>query len=503
MKKLFFFLVLMLALTGHACAQADLCPEAAAVFRAQYPSYTISTADQCGKTAAAVLTEGDQQVLCLAEEVNGNWQLTVNNPTALWKNSPAPSLLLDTDITLFWSYSGGDKTITYHASKGNGRWIVSGLMNVTTLSNQNISEHHLTYSSGMLHYMTWLCDENENYISSTTYQPVPAAWLAEHMDLTVYDDVVFPDPYTDYTHSWLSAYETELAAAELFPEYTCLGGCAQADQLEFLLQKPSGELVFAVCRYQKDKWKIVLSSPLPHGTFYGWENFSSVLCIGDLLVDVSAVDADTFGVTYIYNTADNASGEVMFQLGRNWVADSVPISYHCCFGDHPWYDITLIDWNSLPHSFEEAVAALDASDWAVVSNPNPEDRLHLRVKPDRGAKSLGKYYNGTPVRILEEKGIWARVNLFGVEGWMMTKYLAAGSKMQSVEPVFPARIADGEMQWHSLFETSEATRTIAVLETNQIAFVLGVIEDEWYHIWLPDLALAGYVQQSEWWEGNG
>ena len=56
----------------------------------------------------------------------------------------------------------------------------------------------------------------------------------------------------------------------------------------------------------------------------------------------------------------------------------------------------------LPNSVEALPAAMDKTGWAVVNNPNPADRLHLRVSPERGATSLGKFYNGTPVQVLEE-----------------------------------------------------------------------------------------------------
>lgn len=37
----------------------------------------------------------------------------------------------------------------------------------------------------------------------------------------------------------------------------------------------------------------------------------------------------------------------------------------------------------------------------VVANPDPEDRLHLRVSTSTTSASLGKYYNGTQVVVLK------------------------------------------------------------------------------------------------------
>ena len=73
----------------------------------------------------------------------------------------------------------------------------------------------------------------------------------------------------------------------------------------------------------------------------------------------------------------------------------------------------------------------------MVNNPNPADRLHLRVSPERGATSLGKFYNGTPVRVLEERGDWVQVEIGldgNLTGWMMKKYLAFGEAMDRCSP---------------------------------------------------------------------
>ena len=42
-----------------------------------------------------------------------------------------------------------------------------------------------------------------------------------------------------------------------------------------------------------------------------------------------------------------------------------------------------------------------AGDTLYVANPDPADRLNLRAAPRPDAVSLGKYYNGTPVYLLE------------------------------------------------------------------------------------------------------
>ena len=65
--------------------------------------------------------------------------------------------------------------------------------------------------------------------------------------------------------------------------------------------------------------------------------------------------------------------------------------------------------------------------YAVVHNPDAADRLNLRAAPNREAESLGKYYNGVGVQILEElNNGWVRVRIGNrgvAEGYMMKAYL--------------------------------------------------------------------------------
>ena len=160
------------------------------------------------------------------------------------------------------------------------------------------------------------------------------------------------------------------------------------------------------------------------------------------------------------------------------------------------------DLATLPGTREALAAALNRDGWAVVRNPDPADRLHLRVKPDRSAESLGKFYNGTPLRVLGQEGDWTRValGLNGPEGWMMTRYLVFGSEMDEVEPVFPSLMYVLELEERQ--PAYSAPRKGAEKELAGSIYVVGVVADEWY-ILLTDLGDAGYVPQSWLWEGNG
>ena len=63
------------------------------------------------------------------------------------------------------------------------------------------------------------------------------------------------------------------------------------------------------------------------------------------------------------------------------------------YGNHPYDDVTDLPFADFPTSYAQAVQQLDNTNWAVVNNPKPTDRLHLRTEPDRKSVSLGKFYN--------------------------------------------------------------------------------------------------------------
>lgn len=62
--------------------------------------------------------------------------------------------------------------------------------------------------------------------------------------------------------------------------------------------------------------------------------------------------------------------------------------------------------------------------YATVNNPNPTSYLNLRSLPTKNSVSLGRYYNGKSVRILEYGKEWCYVEVDGIIGYMMTMYLS-------------------------------------------------------------------------------
>lgn len=62
--------------------------------------------------------------------------------------------------------------------------------------------------------------------------------------------------------------------------------------------------------------------------------------------------------------------------------------------------------------------------YATVANPDPRDHLNLRAAPSKNATVLGKFYNGTSVKVFEKGAVWCRVEVSGIQGYMMTDFLA-------------------------------------------------------------------------------
>lgn len=160
------------------------------------------------------------------------------------------------------------------------------------------------------------------------------------------------------------------------------------------------------------------------------------------------------------------------------------------------------DFVSIPRKLDALKQALNQSNWAVVRNPNPEDRLYLRPEAGNRDKSLGKFYNGTPVKVLETQGDWCHVKIGpdGPEGWMMKKYLVFGIQMNSVEIAFPVKELKEEYQNETAWSDPEKTNHHGVLK-DHTWHIMGVFENQ--YILFDDNGNCAYAPVDWFWEGNG
>ena len=487
--------------------QTTLDADAARTLLAAHPGYTISAQTQWGDTAAVVLSENTQHILCVAQKQGGLWTVTIDNPTALQQGSEVPFLLLDTDTVLLWHYYVGNDAFQYRAEKESDGWGAVSLQHLYMYDDNSVDEYSITYSQsdrgGVISRTKRHLDENNNLLYETTDIPIPAKRLASYTRLANFDVDKFPCDF-HYIHDWTNPFVRQSAAEQLMPTYRFLGGTIKDDSFEFLMQKPNGDKVFIGVAYNEaDGWMLTESTPLPESTLYGHENFSTCLYFPrQMLFEVELFADGTWGVWYLYTMPQDGTEKEMIILGQNWIGESRRPSDTRYFGAHPWNDITAINWSTLPMHLGDAVGLLDQNGWAVVNNPNPRDRLHLRTSPNKSAASLGKYYNGTAVQILENGKTWAKVSVYGVEGYMMKKYLVFGAEMNTV--------ASATLGYYTVSYTApmykhpqDVTPFATVSRNDPYLCIIGIIGEEWYHVWVVDSELSGYVRQSDLWPGNG
>ena len=182
-----------------------------------------------------------------------------------------------------------------------------------------------------------------------------------------------------------------------------------------------------------------------------------------------------------------------------------------CYGNHPYSDVTDLPFAEFPTTYEEAVQHLDRTNWAVVNNPNPADRLYLRGKASKEGRNLGKFYNRTPVYVDEIRDEWAHVTIGrDLSGWMMTKYLAFGADMDKVECAFPQlsliekyqeNVADELAYDYYVFDAPNMSATKTLWNWGEECYLIGVIDD--FYIIMDTDENVRYIPQDWLWAGNG
>ena len=235
--------------------------------------------------------------------------------------------------------------------------------------------------------------------------------------------------------------------ARFFSENQYVDGYLQEDRtLSFIVRKESGDLVL-LCGADEGEtgWEWVESSPLPEGTHFGDSNIIDAVNMnawqGGAAVGVRRYGKGKWGLSYV-NSYD-------FFVGPDWIGTYGSWMDSQFFGTHAWGDITAIDWSSLPpeefgirETKEEKDTRLssmvDRTDWAVTAQNDPEGTTNLLMEVEREDSSLGSFYNGTPLFILEHGPEWTKVRIGSdgstgvMTGWMRTDDLAFGDEMLQV-----------------------------------------------------------------------
>lgn len=497
----------LLCLLLCLCAPA-LAEEAFDVVLQVHPgSVIVSQAMGSGVAVAALRTPDSARLrLCVTQRVGDTWRIIINNPTAFPEISETPEIMFDTDgETLFWNcvLQEGKHTVSYNTRYVQGQWDSVRMIDSYAYDTDDFARNVLiNYRNGYVYRQEIIEDLEGNPISQTDYIPLKADWAAKAFSLASFDAESKLVPLYEEYDSWPGHEALEQTARELFPDDTFLGGSIPGNELDLrmLMRRKDGKVVLRCIREVSPgtdglpRYDVTESAPLPDNTYYGVENFTNSLGIsipGSRLLAVNVQERQgVWGVSMAWDRD-------MIYLGSNWMLNELG-SY--IIGEHPWSDITKIDWATLPRTWQEALDALDTSHYAVVNNPDPADRLHLRELPDRTSKSLGKYYNGTPAKVLETKGDWVHVDVLGQTGWMLRSYLAFGEDVKQVASAFDKQCTFEPTEVAPVYLDTDGLDIIAYGSDFLIAGILG---NEWYHVWLPEKGMAGYVKQNSVFPGNG
>ena len=520
MKKIILWVIALMLVLISASALATAGDEALITDTLRQAGITEPVQlSQWGDTAACFAETDGVKRLVLLERHDGSWQIVIDNPTALIQDRDWPQLLLDSDNAVFWTYILSDTEIVrYHSSRtADGSWNPVDQY----YSDSGYGEYTYVWSTlwddahgGEIIRTFGMYSEDDNDHGIQLLEVLPATWMADCVRLADFDVSRFPTMFIA-TNDFF-AYENERffreAAASLMPGYTFLRGMLKGGAMHFLMEKPDGGRVYVICEYMSHRAvNLIESTPLPEGTVLGYENFTDSLRIGGRCVTVQLLYSGKAGLEYIYDDGARAeeSGGFLFFGDRTVWDGSVVLVQTILYGDHPWDDITEIDWNTLPHTLDAAAAQMDSSPYAMVVNPDPADRLHLRERADKRSRSQGKYYTGTAVGVMAQDGDWTLV-VFGdwrswVRGYMMRRYLTFGqagdalyldvSRMPQLSPAGEKlkvyrEPQIGDYTWHTNADWSTMK-------------VIGIIGNDWYHVWFPATGEYGFVRQSDLTAGNG
>lgn len=516
MKRFFCVLCLLCLMAGTATAEEDAkasLPQGVLSLCTQvYPDYRIgayySRAGENSGQCALALTNGQENILCIAEKAESDeaFAFTVENRRAVFAGDRLPDLYIDTGgDALFYSYRLNDEcALDYYAYKGqDGVWHAGNAS-----CYQALEEWSGWLQEGYLSYAYYRTDENDSILDNWNYAPIPvsAAFEERMTELSTFDIEALPAQPTELTDELMAG----LAGALLGEDDTLLDVHVQRDALILLAEAADGarRIVIAEWNDAESRYATVETGALPQGASLdtahaqegeiilnlGERKYSFLRCgKGGGAYSLSRVMAEEdfgAGVNYICDDEGKSSG-----VGRN---DGY------AYGAHPWSDLTKMDLTALPTTLSEALSKLDNRGYAVVNNPDPTDRLHLRAEPDRNAASQGKFYNRMPVRVLDVQGDWAHVRAgerTGLEGWMLMEDLAFGDDMRGVKCAFPQLTVKTENPSATIYSAPDERSTPVATAKGGDCFIVGVYADEWFLVMTND-GCVGYARQDYFWSGN-
>ena len=522
MKRLLAWMILLLCLlSACACAQEEIAlPQGVADLCARvHPGYAIAAYDgwgdeTCGQFALILSRDGDN-ILCMAEKAQDEptYSLTIDNTNAVYDGDVLPSVMIDTGgDSLWYTYlnTEEDSSAHYGSIKDNGQW---GCVSVLSYwpKEDGFTGMWASVSAldGTLRYEEIDEDENENIRDRWMYAPIEISReYAQSLELAQFDINTFDADPRDGLYPMTANDAFNRSQAE--ESETLLDMDVSRVHTARLLQTAQGRSSLRV-----EDWdgtflhhaaSLVFDQKAVLDTYHAGDGRVYVSC-GTMTYTLRRVDEGR----WMLSGVDERSG--VHTIGPDYVSPDGQSIVHrndgFVYGASPWSSLKT-DAAVLASSYEEMAAQLDTSAYALVSNPNPEDRLHLREKPDKGSHSYGKFYNRTPVWVLERGDTWTKVQIgrggAAMTGYMMTKFLAFDeAEKAALACAFPQKVLKDVYRLEGIRLYAEprntaVTERIYRLESDD--FIIGVCGDDWYIVLRADGAV-GYAPQNAFWDGNG
>lgn len=209
-----------------------------------------------------------------------------------------------------------------------------------------------------------------------------------------------------------------------YPGYTGLYRTQTGNESEavFLARRPDDSLVLLCGARQDDgSWSIVESAPLPAGSRLILYDGMDLIDTGKAFCSVCRYHDDLWGIFCV--------GWKSFFFGPGWIGDIAAPSLY--FIDHPWDDLTTIDWNSLDEGWDRLMKPLDRSSWVCPNQADRQARTPLYAAPDTGSERIVDLVHCAPLFVVEKGDEWTHVRLgrtderhWALDGWVRTEDLS-------------------------------------------------------------------------------
>ncbi len=419
-----------------------------------------------------------------------------------------PSVLIDTGgDALFISFFKEDYHWTFHSVKHGGVWgDVDLILRINQAYNQMDNEWLMFVQDSMLFSEHVTVDENDNIIQRYDNPPIPVPQMKDRLHLDTYDWQMFPQ-----NPSWLVSGEMRdfESVNALVPKGWTVRNVEISSLGIILLGKDEqGETRLLLKRWMSEEsitlgyYRDTITLPLPEEAYM--HDIYLYLSPSGPGFSLAHSKSGGWRVAYVMGSGNN-----WFEIHPTFLYFGMEATTQYAFGSMPSLEVDTLDFTKLPLTYEDAFQLMDQSNWAMVNNPDSANTLHLREKPERGSTSLGKFYNGTPVKVLERKGEWVQVELADLSGWMLADYLAFGADMNQVVPAYPGLtgLESLENKPMPLYSRPDESSTVIakhdITNFHPYVWIIGVVDDEWFYVYYAYEDLGGYMKQAWFWEGNG